>query len=136
MTPRKKLSVAGVAAQVAKYKGNLAAVARAFGVARQNVHEFVRRHPELLGAVKDAKEAALDDAESALQKAVGRGEAWAVCFFLKTQGKARGYVERQEIAATVKAPEAELTDAELDAEITQRLADLERSDRRPAACGK
>jgi hypothetical protein len=35
-----------------------------------------------------------DDAESALYKAALAGEAWAVCFFLKTQAKDRGYVER------------------------------------------
>jgi hypothetical protein len=36
----------------------------------------------------------LDNVESALYTAALAGEAWAVCFFLKTQGKARGYVER------------------------------------------
>lgn len=35
-----------------------------------------------------------DNAESALNRAVINGEAWAVCFTLKTQAKDRGYVER------------------------------------------
>jgi hypothetical protein len=38
-----------------------------------------------------------DNAESALYSAVLGGEAWAVCFYLKTQAKDRGYVERQEM---------------------------------------
>jgi len=41
----------------------------------------------------------LDNAESVLYKAVLNGEAWAVCFFLKCQGKSRGYIERQETVA-------------------------------------
>ena len=36
-------------------------------------------------------------AELALYKAIQDGEGWAVCFYLKTQGKQRGYIERQEI---------------------------------------
>ncbi|MEI8016283.1 MAG: hypothetical protein D4R81_07615 [Nitrospiraceae bacterium] len=40
----------------------------------------------------------LDEAEAALHKAVMRGEAWAVCFTLKTQGKGRGYTERLEVS--------------------------------------
>ena len=35
-------------------------------------------------------------AELSLFKAIQTGEAWAVCFYLKTQGKDRGYVERYE----------------------------------------
>lgn len=38
----------------------------------------------------------LDTAENRLMKAVKAGKPWAVCFFLKTRGKDRGYVERTE----------------------------------------
>jgi hypothetical protein len=33
-----------------------------------------------------------------------KGEAWAVCFFLKCQARERGYVERTEVVA-VREPE-------------------------------
>lgn len=36
----------------------------------------------------------LDLAESQLKVAVSKGEAWAICFTLKTKGRKRGYVER------------------------------------------
>lgn len=52
----------------------------------------------------------LDHAESSLQKAVLKGEAWAVCFFLKTQGKSRGYTN-----AGAHPLYAELRQAEADA---------------------
>jgi hypothetical protein len=45
-------------------------------------------------AIDDARGNVLDLAETALMSAVSRGEAWAVCFLLKTLGKSRGYVER------------------------------------------
>lgn len=83
--------------QVLAMRGNLAAVARAFGVSRQAVWKFVQEHDSLKETAAEARETMLDNAESSLQRAVISGEAWAVCFYLKTQGKARGYVERQEV---------------------------------------
>jgi iron uptake system EfeUOB component EfeO/EfeM len=96
--PKRKLSVAILLEQIAAKKGNLAAIARAFQVTRQSVSEFVQKHDILKKAVIDAREVRLDDAEDKLGEAIESGEAWAICFFLKTQGKGRGYVERQEIS--------------------------------------
>jgi hypothetical protein len=39
----------------------------------------------------------IDDAESEIYKQFKKGNTAALIFFLKTQGKQRGYVERQEI---------------------------------------
>jgi hypothetical protein len=83
-----------VAAAVTELSGNVAAVAKRFGVARQSVADLIDRRPALRTVARDAREGMLDNAESALYRAVLAGEAWAVCFFLKTQGKSRGYVER------------------------------------------
>ena len=56
----------------------------------------------------------LDIAEDSLIKAVKGGEAWAVCFYLKCKGKARGYIERESVAAPDVTPPAEtLPDDEL-----------------------
>lgn len=52
----------------------------------------------------EGEELRLDIAESALDKAVEAGEAWAVCFFLKTRGKARGYTERHEVTGADDGP--------------------------------
>jgi hypothetical protein len=77
--------------------GNMAAVARALEVSRSTVKRFVDKRPSLVEVVQDLREGMKDNAESALYNAVLAGEAWAVCFFLKTQGRDRGYVERQEV---------------------------------------
>ena len=89
-----------VAAAVARLSGNLSAVAHEFGVARASVQELIRKRPSLQAVLSDAREGMKDNAESSLYRAVIAGEAWAVCFFLKTQAKDRGYVERQEVEAT------------------------------------
>lgn len=91
------LAVEDVAAALAELGGNMAAVARRFNVVRSAVHAFVHANPRLLQVMNDQLEGRLDNAESALDRALNNGEAWAVCFFLKTRGKKRGYIEKQQI---------------------------------------
>jgi hypothetical protein len=83
-----------VAAALSELMGNISAVAKRFGVHRSSVQELIDKRPALKRITRDAREGMVDHAESALLRAVMGGEAWAVCFCLKTQGKARGYVER------------------------------------------
>lgn len=80
-----------------KHFGNFAGVARACKVSRQAVRQFVNSRPNLKDTADDCREIVLDEAESALHKAAKRGEPWAVCFLLKTQGKSRGYVEKADL---------------------------------------
>ena len=58
--------------------------------------------------VAEAQEAAkgqlLDVAETRLAAAVARTEPWAVQFYLKTQGRCRGYGERKEISGPDGGP--------------------------------
>jgi hypothetical protein len=106
-----------VAARLVTARGNLAAVARHFKVSRASVFELVEKRPALQQILRDAREGMLDDAEASLQAAVLNGESWAVCFFLKTQGKARGYIERQEIDQTNRTRlviEEEIIDGDRD----------------------
>lgn len=91
------LTAKAVEKKLVTLRGNMAAVARAFGVTRQAVAKFVASRPGLLAVVKDCRESMIDTAESSLYRAVTYGEAWAVCFFLKCQAKHRGYVERTEL---------------------------------------
>lgn len=58
----------------------------------------------------------IGNAVSKLVEAVNKGEAWAVCFTLKTQGKNEGWSERLEHTGKDGAPLnfENMTDAELD----------------------
>ena len=85
-----------VAAAIAEADGNISTVAKHFGVSRTAVQHLVRDTPSLQEVLADAREGMKDDAESSLHKAIRDGQAWAVCFYLKTQAKDRGYIEKQE----------------------------------------
>ena len=47
--------------------------------------------------LSDAREDALDLAESKLMEAIRNGNLTAIIFFLKTRGKSRGYSERGDL---------------------------------------
>jgi hypothetical protein len=65
----------------------------------------------------DFRESIVDNAESAFNKAVVTEQPWAIQFALRTIGRKRGYVDRQEIQqetrVTLAQPAEELTDEQL-----------------------
>jgi 20S proteasome alpha/beta subunit len=94
---RDELSADKVIAKIHELKGNLSMVARSFGMSRQTMYNYLKGKPTVQAALDEARETMVDNVESALYSKALAGEGWAVCFFLKTQGKHRGYVERSEI---------------------------------------
>jgi len=95
----KKIAVERLQQLFEESKGNLAATARRMGVSRTAIYKRVKDSPTLQEALADARESMLDNAESVLYKKVLEGSTPELLFFLKTQGRNRGYVERQEITA-------------------------------------
>lgn len=77
--------------------GNVAATAKSLALARVTIYRKLKASAYLRDVVDDCRESLLDEAESQLAAAIRKGEAWAVCFYLKTQGKNRGYIERGEL---------------------------------------
>lgn len=94
-------------------RGSFAGAARRLGCTRQTVQNYCQREPELYVTCVQARETMLDDAEDALKTLVADGDLGAICFYLKTQGKARGYVERAEQAVTHTYDFSLLSDADL-----------------------
>ena len=74
------------------------------GVGRTTHYQWMKDDPEYREAVKGIENRTLDFAESHLHKLIKEGNPAATIFFLKTKGKARGYVERQEIEVAEKKP--------------------------------
>jgi hypothetical protein len=91
-----KHTTASIVAAVKKRKGKLYLAAADLGITTQTLRNYARRWKEVRNAIHEAKGRMLDVAEDKLFQAIAKGEAWAICFFLKTQGKHRGYVERVE----------------------------------------
>lgn len=91
-----RYSISQVCEAIADTRGLISITAKRLGCSGQTVRDYVARYPLVAQALKDEREKLLDIGEMALVKAVQAGEGWAVCFLLKTLGKDRGFVERQE----------------------------------------
>ena len=91
--------------------GLLTMAAHKSGIGYRTVCRYVAEFPSVKEAAQDAKEAMLDFAEGKLYSKIKAGDNVAILFYLKTQGKARGYIERQEFAN----PEGESFRVEHDA---------------------
>lgn len=76
------------------------------GVKRETIAAMVTKHASLADTLARIKEGNKDFAESKLMAAMAKGEAWAICFYLKCHGKDRGYIERPK----VEAPGAAVTE--------------------------
>ncbi len=86
-----------VASLLNAHEGNMSQVARECGVSRQAVHLYVKDRPKLMQILLDCRESMKDTAENSLNKAIKECQPWAVCFFLKTQARDRGYIEKREV---------------------------------------
>jgi hypothetical protein len=94
--PREKYSAAAMIRAIDETKGLLTVAAKRLGCSPDTIHRYRKTHPKIEEAIQNARNSITDLAEAALYKAIQAGEAWAVCFYLKTQGKGRGYIERTE----------------------------------------
>jgi hypothetical protein len=73
-------------------------------VSRATHYRWMQEDKDYADAVNDLQEVALDFAESALQKQIAKGDTTAIIFYLKTKGKKRGYIERQELTGAEGGP--------------------------------
>lgn len=73
-------------------------------IARRTVYDWRERDPEFKAEMDSINEVSLDFAESALFKQIKEGNVTATIFYLKTKGKKRGYVERQEVTGAQGGP--------------------------------
>ena len=80
------------------------------GISRQTHYNWLKEDPAYKEACKNLPEVVLDFAEHHLHKLISEGNPAATIFFLKTKGKGRGYIERQEIEVAEKKPLSWFTD--------------------------
>jgi len=87
-----------IAEAVEKAGGILTSAARKLGCAPGTIYDYLKRFPALGDVVTDAREGTLDLAESKLIEQIKKDNLTAIIFFLKTQGRSRGYSDRPEDA--------------------------------------
>lgn len=127
-----KITVKAAREALLKCHGNISRAAAALKVDRKTLYSFIERNPELEDVRSEAKESMLDLAEDRLFGLINTGDIRAITLYLKTQGKDRGYTERQEItgrdggALVARQEAATLKDLSPDelAKLTQELLAL------------
>jgi hypothetical protein len=96
--PYRKYTQEQVIEALEQSKGLIAPAARTLGCSRDTIRTYLEEYTAVAQAKLDQREAVTDMAENALYAAILRGEAWAICFYLKCMAKDRGYVEKAEIS--------------------------------------
>ncbi len=97
---RQKVTVEQVEQALIANGGWITKTAQALGVSTQAVSKRVKGSERLQKVVEDVKAKYLDLAESKLIQKINDGDLGAICFYLKCQGKERGYVEKHQLEAS------------------------------------
>lgn len=87
-----------------KSLGIVSTAAKMVGIDRSTHYAWMKSDEDYKKAVDSIQDGVLDFAESHLYKLVKEGNPAATIFLLKTRGKTRGYIERQEIEVQEKKP--------------------------------
>ena len=72
------------------------------GMCRKTIWEWRTKYPEFDEACHECEEVAVDFVESKLYKLINDGAEASTIFYLKTKGRKRGYVEKQEMDMNAK----------------------------------
>jgi len=88
-----------------KSLGIVTTACKAVGISRDSHYRWMRDDEEYRQAIESIESMALDLAESKLHEQIVEGNTACIIFFLKTKGKRRGYVEKQEVETTIKTPD-------------------------------
>jgi len=86
-----------------KSLGIVTTACKQVGIGRTTYYEYLK-DKDFKKQVDSVQDIALDFAESQLHKQIQAGNTAATIFLLKTKGKGRGFVERQEITGAEGLP--------------------------------
>jgi len=92
-----KFTDASIIAALHKTRGLVYLASQVLGCTPLTIFNRANKRPEVRSVIEDERNRVVDFGELKLIEAVQRGDAWAVCFLLKTQGRRRGYSERFEV---------------------------------------
>lgn len=86
-----------IIAALRETNGLVSLAAKRVPCSHSTIHTRRKHVKAVQDVIDECRSELVDYGELALRKAIIAGEPWAVGFVLKTLGKIRGYVERQEI---------------------------------------
>lgn len=90
---------------LSKSLGIVTSACERVGVGRTTFYSWLHSDPEFKKKVDDLSGIAIDYAETQLLKQMAKGNAASTIFFLKTKGRSRGYIEKQDFDVTTNGNE-------------------------------
>lgn len=93
-----------------KTLGIVTTACNSVNIHRKTFYEWYKEDEEFKKEVDDISNIAIDFVESQLFKRIKSGDTAAIIFFMKTKGKRRGYIEKQEFDHTTKGDKIEASD--------------------------
>ena len=84
--------------------GYVSKAASILGCSSQTVYNYKNKFVTVADAWDAIREARHDFVENKLHEQISKGNVTAIIFYLKTQAKQRGYVERQEVTGADGQP--------------------------------
>jgi hypothetical protein len=109
MAAQVKVSKKKVDAAIFEGRGIKTEIAKKLKISRQTLDNYLKRWPDLVPKLADARETIIDSAEIGLEKLIKRGDVRAIIFTLETIGRNRGYQKRTEITGADGRPVIELS---------------------------
>ena len=115
MSTKNDIQKAAMLEALEKSLGIVTSACKSVGISRNTHYTWLKQDDIYKEAVDDIENIALDFAESQLHKQIKEGSTAATIFLLKTKGKKRGYIERQEIQqeTTFKSLDINLIDSDI-----------------------
>ena len=80
-----------------KSLGIVSTACRDVGISRTTYYKYYNEDSEFSSEVDNVGDSTLDFVESKLFDLINNGNVAATIFYMKTKGKRRGYIERQEV---------------------------------------
>lgn len=122
-----KLNAAQIVEALQATNGLPALAAERLGVSTKTIYNYRDRYQSVAEAMHHQKEKRKDFAEGKLWNRINAEDTTAIIFYLKTQAKDRGYVERQELTGADGGPVAHQDTTKLSDEDLARIAGTGRS---------
>jgi hypothetical protein len=104
MANKHRFTPAQMIAALNETKGMVFLAARRLGCSHDTILRYCKKYPSVQAEKERHQGALVDLAELKLWESVQRGEAWGISLVLKTLGRDRGYVDRQEITGKDGGP--------------------------------
>ncbi len=120
----RKYTTEQIVAALHEMNGMIYLAARRLGCAPTTIYRRAEHVKIVQQAIQDSRGELVDIAEQKLRAAVLDREPWAVALVVKTLGKDRGYVERQEVQIEIRR-EAERIARQYDLTVEEVLAEAQ-----------